>query len=178
MRIELIHSCKYLELVRDGKWEFVRRKNTSGIVAIVPLTDDNELILIEQMRIPVGKPTIEFPAGLAGDIVGQEDESLEIAARRELMEETGYEASQIESVAVGPTSAGLTNETETTFLARGLRKTGVGGGDGSENINVHLVAWNEINTWLATQQEQGKAISARIYAGLYLISRSGWVNAG
>ena len=169
---ELVHSGKYLELVREGTWEFVRRKNTSGIVAVVAITDDRELILVEQMRVPIGRPTIEFPAGLAGDIVGQEDESLETAARRELLEETGYEATHFKAVAFGPTSAGLTDETVTTFLASGLRKTGVGGGDESENIKVHLVLATNIDQWFAAQQEQGKAIETRVFAGLYLMNQS------
>ena len=50
-------------------------------------------------RWPVRTHCIELPAGLVGDVAGQEGEALEVAARRELLEETGYEAGGITLVA-------------------------------------------------------------------------------
>src|SRR5215217_1288754 len=88
-----IAEGKRVRLVRRGDWEFVTRKKSSGIVAIVAVTDDYKLVLVEQYRPPVAKSVIELPAGLAGDEAGHEQEDLLTAARRELLEETGYEAS-------------------------------------------------------------------------------------
>ena len=53
-------------------------------VGIVAVTSDGRLLLVEQFRIPVGKNVIELPAGLVGDLPGQEEESLKLAAQREL----------------------------------------------------------------------------------------------
>jgi len=87
--VKTVWDGKYLSMKLRGRWEFVQRKNISGIVGIVPITDSNELVLVDQYRAAVGKRVFELPAGLAGDIAGQEDESFKTAADRELLEETG-----------------------------------------------------------------------------------------
>src|SRR6476660_4648772 len=104
------YDGKYLQVLKRGKWEYVSRKKITGIVGIIPVTDDGKLILIEQFRMPVGKTVIELPAGLAGDVEGEENEPLVNAARRELLEETGYEAKEMIEVAAGTPSAGLCDE--------------------------------------------------------------------
>ena len=86
---------------RDG-WEFVSRKGVTGIVVIVPVTDDGRIVLVEQYRHAVQKAVIELPAGLVGDKPGQMHEDLPTAAHRELLEETGYEAQRMVSLVSGP----------------------------------------------------------------------------
>src|SRR5688500_14489571 len=120
---QVVAAGKYIELVRQGGWEFARRKGISGIVGIIAVTDDRKLLLVEQFRPPVGAQVIELPAGLAGDAVGHEKEDLADAARRELLEETGYEARRMERVAAGAASAGMTDEIITLFRATGLTRT-------------------------------------------------------
>src|SRR5580704_13589060 len=83
---------KHIRMVARGDWEYAERKNVTGIVAIIAVTAEGKLLLVEQYRPPLGKTVIELPAGLAGDIAGQEGEAMVTAARRELLEETGYEA--------------------------------------------------------------------------------------
>src|SRR5262245_16597959 len=113
--LQILSEGKYIRLVRRGTWDFVQRRGISGVVAIVAVTDAGELVLVEQFRPPVNKRVIEVPAGLAGDIAGQEHEALTEAARRELLEETGYEARSMRYLAEGVASAGLTDETITLF---------------------------------------------------------------
>src|SRR5215217_8780485 len=103
---ETLAEGKFIQLVRQGTWEYATRKGVSGIVGIVAVTDDGKLVLVEQDRPPVGKRVIELPAGLAGDAAGKEKEDLAEAARRELLEETGYEADNWAQVAEGAASAG------------------------------------------------------------------------
>lgn len=97
----IITSGKYVNLATRRDWEFVERKNISGIVAIVAVTDSGKLLLIEQYRPPVDKNVIELPAGLAGDSRENAGEALENAARRELLEETGYAAREMEQLVAG-----------------------------------------------------------------------------
>jgi ADP-ribose pyrophosphatase len=96
-------------LVRD----FVRHP---GAVAVAALNDRRELLMIRQYRHPVRKLLWEIPAGLL-DIAG---ESLEAAARRELTEETRYDATTLEPLITFHPSPGGNDESITIFLATGL----------------------------------------------------------
>src|SRR5690606_36132250 len=90
---ETLHEGRFLALRRTAAgWEYAARVNAKGCVAILAVTDDRRVVLTEQYRPPVGRPVIELPAGLAGDIPLQKDEPLLSAAKRELKEETGYVA--------------------------------------------------------------------------------------
>ncbi len=165
--IETLHNGEHLAFVRRGTWEYVTRPQVSGIVLIIPITADGKIILIEQFRPPVNAPVIELVAGLAGDIAGQADEDILAAARRELLEETGFEAGHFEQVAEGPPSAGASDEYMTVFRATELRKVDAGGGDEHEDIIVHEVPLTDVEPWLAAQQRRGCVIDLKVYAGLY-----------
>jgi len=138
---------------------------------IVAQTSENKVLLVEQFRIPVGRPVVEFPAGLVNDRAG-DNEDLETAARRELLEETGFEAGTFELVGEGPPSAGLSPELITIFLARDLRKVATGGGDETENIVVHEVPIGEIEAWIASKRRAGCLLDPKVFAGLYFLIRN------
>lgn len=165
--VELIAETKYLQLVKRGTWSFVRRPANVRVVCVVAVTEDRQLILVEQHRPPVNCPVIELPAGLAGDIMGQEDESLMRAAQRELLEETGFVANQWRELGAVTSSAGLTNEIVTMFLATGLHRQSSGGGDSSEDIQTVLIHIDKVASWLNEQRSLGKLVDARVFAGLY-----------
>jgi ADP-ribose pyrophosphatase len=167
--LEILHAGHHLSLVSRGHWEFVTRHGATGVVAIVAVTEDAKLVLVEQTRPPLGQKVIELPAGLSGDIVGEEAESLVTAARRELLEETGYEAQDAKLLTEGPSSAGLTNEMISFFLMSRLRKVAAGGGDASEDIVVHEVPLAALPEWLEERRHSGWAIDPKIYVGLFWI---------
>ena len=159
---------KYLKLVMRGHWEYVERRNVTGIVCIVALTDDGKLLLVEQYRPPVAARVVELPAGLVGDVPGEEGEALEAAARRELLEETGYRAARMERLFDGAPSAGLCDEHITFFLATGLEKVGDGGGDDSEDIAVREVPLGGLLEYLRGRQAAGAIVDAKIFSPLYV----------
>ena len=159
---------RFARLVRRGRWEYVERTKASGVVIIVPITDDGQYVFVEQRRVPVGGRCIEFPAGLAGDIPEYETEALATAAKRELLEETGFEAQIMTRLADASSSAGLTSEMVTFFRATQLRRESAGGGVESEDIVVHLVPEANVGEWLGEQARQGAIIAAKLYAGLWL----------
>jgi ADP-ribose pyrophosphatase len=140
------------------------------VVVVIPVTDQEEVVFVEQYRVPVGNRVIELPAGLVGD-EGDPDEPLATAAERELWEETGYRAGRMVSLGQCPSSAGMTDETLTLFLAEDCRREGPGGGDASEDITVHPVALSRVDHWLAAQQRAGLDFDPKIYAALYWIER-------
>ncbi len=167
---EILAEGKYLRLRKNSKgWEFAERVNPDGAVAIVPLTDDNKVILIEQYRPPVGATVIEFPAGLVGDTAEFAGELLEVAAERELLEETGYAASQMEYLTDGPASAGMSSERVTFFKASNLRRVAEGGGDESEDIDIHEVDLSDVTAFLEAAKKRGAEIDPKVYAGLYFL---------
>ncbi len=168
--IKVLAEGRHLRLVSRGGWEYADRGHVTGIVVIVAVTAENKLILVEQNRPPVAGRVIELPAGLAGDVAGAEAEDLADAAHRELLEETGYEATTFTRLFEGPPSAGLSSEVLTFFRADGLSKVAVGGGDDSEDIQIHEVPIDQIPAWLFERAAtEGVFIDAKIFAGLYFV---------
>ena len=161
---ETVWEGKHLRVVVKQGWQCVERKGITGIVCIVPVTVDDELVLIEQYRAPVDARVIEMPAGLVGDEPGKEDEPFEEAAGRELLEETGYEALTMERLFDGVVSAGLSDERLTFFLAKGCKKVGPGGGDSSEDITVHVVPRKNVLGWIEEQRRAGKTVDVKAMA--------------
>jgi ADP-ribose pyrophosphatase len=158
---------RFLKLVESRGWEFVIRKASSGVAAIIPITDRGEIVLVEEYRHPLNKLCISVPAGLVGDEAGSESESPETAAQRELIEESGYRASDLRFLAESPTSPGLTDETISFFLATGLTQVNEGGGVDGEEIRVHVVALAEIDSWVIERTAEGFVFDNKFYAALY-----------
>jgi ADP-ribose pyrophosphatase len=159
---------RFVRLMERDGWEYAERLNLTGIVIIVAITDDGKLLLTEQYRFPVGAVVVELPAGLAGDSEEFRGEPLENAARRELLEEVGYEAKRVEFLTEGPPSAGVQTEIVSFFLATGLKKTGAGGGHGDENIVTREVPLAEARAWLDERVKGGEMmVDPKVYAGLY-----------
>ena len=165
--MQILAETKYLRLIQDGTWTYCQRPNAIGAIAVVAITDHREIVLIDQYRIPTAGRVIELPAGLVGDVEEFKTESLEQAARRELIEETGFDAKRIEPLVDGASSAGLSDERINLMLASELIRVGEGGGDELEDIIVHTIPLDEVHNWLNEQKNLGKDIDFKVYAGLY-----------
>lgn len=166
--LQVLAEGRFLRLVKRDRWEFAERVHSRGAIAVVAVTNEGNFLLVEQPRAAFhNDPVIELPAGIVGDTPGQEDEALEVAAQRELLEETGYHAQHLERLAFGPTSPGLSGECLAIYRATGLKKVAAGGGDDSEQITVHEVPLAQVETWLQAQIQQGRHIDLKVYAGLY-----------
>lgn len=168
---QVLGEGRFVRLVRRNGWEWAERTNNSGVVAIVAITTEAQIVLAEQYRPPVGARVLDLPMGLSGDLDGAAGEGLHEAARRELLEETGYEAARLELLGQGPTSAGLTNEVLTFFLARGCRRVAHGGGDETEDIEVHLVPLDQADAWLERKRAGDVLLDPKIYAALHFAGR-------
>jgi ADP-ribose pyrophosphatase len=162
-----LYKGKYLALVKEGHWEYAERVGATGAAIILAVTPEEKILLVEQYRVPVHAHTIELPAGITGD--SGENESDAEAAKRELLEETGYQAANIEPLISGPASSGLTSETVTIFLATNLKRIHAGGGIENEKITVHEIALAELDGWLKQKQAEGCLVEPKLFAGLYLL---------
>lgn len=167
MAERVLAESRYLRMKERDGWFFVERPNCNGAVSIVALTRDRKLIFVEQFRVPLGRKAIEFPAGLVGDEAGQAHEDPVLAARRELEEEAGFRANDLELVSTTATSPGLANEYIAFVLAWNLDRVGPGGGVEGEDIVVHEVPLGEVQAWLRAREGEGMVIAANLYAGLY-----------
>ena len=139
------HRGKHLIFLSDNGWEYVTRTHATGVVGIIAVDDEEQLVLVEQYRAPVAVNVLEIPAGLVGDAT---PESFEEAARRELLEETGFSAESIEPLFAGPSSAGLSDEVVHLVRAHGLRQTQSGGGIEGESIIVHRVPLHGLESFI------------------------------
>lgn len=172
MAKKTIGQGRFLRLVDDESWEYTERVGASGVVVIVPLTPAGEIVLVEQYRRPLGARILELPAGLSGDKKEFQDEALESAALRELEEETGFKAAEIRFLCSGPSAAGSSNTLIHFYLATGLQKTGDGGGDEHEDIQVHVVPLKDAEAFAEARQKEGRLVDPKLYIGLYFAGRA------
>ncbi|MCP3936347.1 MAG: NUDIX hydrolase [Actinomycetia bacterium] len=89
-----------------------------GAVAVLPITDDGSYVLVRQYRTPLGRETLELPAGVRD----KHGEDAAAAAARELAEETGYVAATLVPMVSVHTAPGFTNEEVSIFVGTGLRQ--------------------------------------------------------
>ena len=164
--VKIHYNGRFLGLKERDRWEYAFRTNASGVVVMVPVTDAGELVLVEQYRIPVQNRVLELPAGLVGDS-GDIEEDFKTAAQRELLEETGYRAASMEKLLTSPSTPGMADEMITIYFASGLERVGPGGGDGNEDITVHLVPLDRAPGWLEARMAEGIMLDPKIYAGLF-----------
>ena len=164
-----IANTPYLRLIDRGGWSFVQRTTGVGVVAIIAVTKENKLLLVEQHRPPLNQSVLELPAGLVGDLADQPQENLEQAAKRELVEEVGYQATTWSEWVTVASSAGLTDECVTLFFAKDLEKVGPGGGDANEKIIVHEIPLSQIDDYLEERVETGTLLDGRVYAAIYFL---------
>jgi ADP-ribose pyrophosphatase len=120
---ELVYRGRALTIRKVGIEMPTGRRGTRviiehpGSVAVVPLLDDGRLVLIRQFRLAVGGVIWEVPAGHI-----ERGEDPEACARRELEEETGYRAGEVERLFEAYLSPGSSTELMRFFLATGLEK--------------------------------------------------------
>jgi len=147
-------------------WEAVERVNCSGIVVVIPVTAQGDFIFIRQFRPVLNRHVIEFPAGL-----NDRGESLQDAALRELVEETGFTSERIELLAEGPVSSGLSTEITTVYLAHDAYHAPAElraqfQPDESEDIEVFLVPIEQAYERLGAFTAAGDCIDLKMFGFL------------
>ncbi|OYW16466.1 MAG: NUDIX hydrolase [Novosphingobium sp. 12-64-8] len=153
---------RYIVAKTRGRWEYVGRSRNIRAAVILAVDDQDRVILVEQFRMPLGRPCIELPAGLIGDDDGGEDEDGATAAARELEEETGYRPAHTEALGEFYSSPGMVSESFTLYRATGLERVSEGGGVEGEGITVHHVPLAELEIFIAAKRDAGLAIDVKL----------------
>jgi len=156
---QVMWEGKFVRALKRGKWEYASRAR--DIRAVVILAEyEGKLILVDQPRAGPDCRCVELPAGLVGDI--DPNETIESTAIKELEEETGFTAERVERLGEFYSSPGMLAESFTLVRVHGVRKIGEGGGDDSEDINVHLVARADIPNFLEQKRAEGFGMDVKL----------------
>ena len=140
-----------------------------GAVAILPLDEHGRLLCVRQFRVATGGAMLEIPAGtldVSGDGVLEEPE---VAAHRELEEETGYRAGSMERLTGFWTAPGFSTEYLTLYLATDLRPANDNrlGPDEDEHLELTRIDWRVA----VAAVEAGLVEDAKSVAGILWLAR-------
>ena len=174
---DLIEKKVSSEDIFDGKLLHVKRDTVTlpngniatrewikhpGASSVIPITSEGEVILVRQYRYPIGKVTLEVPAGK----LDAPDEDPLVCARRELSEETGYEAKNITKLSTIATTVGFSNEYIHMYMAEGLTP-GKQHPDDDEFIHVVKMPLDEAVRMVL----DGRICDAKSAASILLVER-------
>jgi ADP-ribose pyrophosphatase len=138
----------------------------NGAVGLIPVLGDGRIVLTEQYRYATGETLIEIPAGRL-----EPGESPDETARRELAEETGFEADEIRNVLTFYTAPGYTSEKLYLYVARELRSV-ESKPDLDEDIHLMEVSLAEAVRLIEKGEiKDGKTVAALLYYKTFLASR-------
>ncbi|MEO7665099.1 MAG: NUDIX hydrolase [Candidatus Limnocylindrales bacterium] len=140
-----------------------------GAVAIVALDPQDRVLLVRQFRLAAGRTLLEIPAGTLDRANDGTLEDPDIAARRELEEETGFRAGSWEHLGAFWTAPGFATELMHLYLARDLRPADGHrlGPDEDENLEMVAIPWRDA-VGLA---ERGEIADAKSLVGLLRLAR-------
>lgn len=150
---EQIYSGKIIDLFieevelpnkKKGIREIVKHP---GAVAVLAVTDEGKMLMVEQFRKPLEKTIIEIPAGKL-----EKGEDPLLCAKRELLEETGFSCKAMESIGSFYTSPGFADELIHLYFTDSLVKEGEQMTDEDEFLNVLEVSVDEAKEMMSTQK--------------------------
>ncbi|WP_230971544.1 NUDIX domain-containing protein [Nitrogeniibacter aestuarii] len=143
----------------DGKTGIREYITHPGAVAIIAILPDGRLIFERQYRYPLHRAFLEIPAGKI-----DAGEAIEACARRELREETGYEAASWEHVGVMHPCIGYSNERIEVFIARDLTHVGHAWDEG-EFLELLSLSLDEVRAAVSAGEiTDGKTMTALFMA--------------
>lgn len=128
-------------------------------INVIALTTDGQMIIERQYRHGLGRTCYEIPAG----VIDPTDADPEAAARRELLEETGYEGGTWRHLCTLSPNASAVNNLSYTFVAEGVTYSGARHLEATEDIDVYLMSPAEVRGLL----ERGEVMQALMAAPLW-----------
>ena len=164
---DFIQVLKDAVLLPDGSTSTREYITHPGAVAVLALLDNGKLVMERQYRYPLHREFIELPAGKI-----DHGEDILVTAKRELLEETGYEANEWIHLTTAWPCIGYSDERMEYFLARGLKHVGDKLDDG-EFLEVFELSLSEAIEWVRL----GKISDSKSIVGLFWLDKvlnEGW----
>lgn len=161
---ELVFDGRLLKVKRDvvklpnGKEAVREWIEHPGAAAVVPVLSDGRIAMVRQYRYPMGKTTLEIPAGKLD--AGEEPEC---CALRELEEETGYRARSLKKLAAIGTAMAFSNEVIHIYLAQDL-DAGTRRPDEDEFIHMEFYSQEQLDQMIG----DGRIFDAKTVAALFM----------
>ena len=171
----VVHRGAYIEvrvddiLTPDGRHSTRDIVGHPGAVAIVALDPEERVLLVRQFRLAAGRSLLEIPAGTLDGAPDGTLEDPDLAARRELEEETGFRAGTWRHLGAFWTAPGFATELMHLYLATDLVPADVGrlGPDEDERLELEAVPWREA----VARAERGGIEDAKSIVGLFWLAR-------
>jgi 8-oxo-dGTP pyrophosphatase MutT (NUDIX family) len=166
---ETLLDCRVFEVERslavspidDSEHEFFRIRNGDW-VQIIPVTPDDEIVMVRQYRHGSSSIVLEVPGGLVDPGEAPAD-----AAIRECLEETGYAAASVHGMgAVNPNPAYHTHRLH-SFFARDVRRVGAAQHTVTEQTEVVLVPIDELADLLRADRIDHSLVAATLWRFLH-----------
>lgn len=146
---------------RDGREHDFYVLEAPDWINVIPLTRAGEVVLVEQYRQGTRELSLEIPGGMVDD-----DESPRDTAARELLEETGYEATELVELGRTRPNPAIQDNWIHTYLARDVVRRGEPTNEGTEQTVVRLVALERIPSLIA----DGSINHSLVVAGFHLLA--------
>jgi len=148
---------------RTGKVHTFLVLDATDWINVVPVTPEGNIVMVRQFRHGTASFVWEIPGGM----VDPADATPQDAARRELLEETGYEAEGLQLLGVVHPNPAIQNNLCHTFLARNVRPRRTQKLDGSEDIAVQEFAWTDVPRMI----NEGRITHSLVIAAVFWYQR-------
>ena len=171
----IAYSCPGFDVIRedvrlpDGTVTDFDYLSEPPAVVILPFTTEGEVVVIEEWRHAVDRVSRGIPAGTV-----EGEEPLEEAARRELAEETGYEAERVEHVTSVEPANGVADTVHHYFLARNCEPSEEQNLDVDESIRVDTTSLERLREEIDNGEiVDGRAITGVLYYDAFVSDGDG-----
>lgn len=171
----VVHTGYYLEVrvdeivTPDGRHATRDVVGHPGAVAIVALDPEDRVLMVRQFRLAAGRSLLEIPAGTLDRAADGSLEDPDLAARRELEEETGFRAATWQPLGSFWTAPGFATELMHLYLARDLHPAREDrlGPDADERLELVRLPWRDA----VAMADRGEIADAKSLVGLLRLAR-------